>query len=214
MCVIIASEGKRKRPTLRDLKNCERANPHGGGFAWSDGNRVKYEKGLSAKKIHARFNEAEGPAVAHFRWATVGEISDKLCHPFPILKRPTVATEGAARRVLFHNGTWTTWRPECAALGKTHGLPKGAMSDSRAAAWSVSYRGEEFLRYMGGRFCVLKPDGFRLYNEGWTTVDGVVFSNLRWKPERRRQVATYKWSEADWFEGLYSSKPKKGRRAA
>jgi len=190
-------------------------NPHGGGFAWVEDGKVHFEKGgLGAKEIHAMFHMVDGPAVGHFRVATVGEISDKLCHPFPILKKPTVATEGAVRRVLFHNGTWTAWRPECAALGKADGLPKGAMSDSRAAAWSVAHRGEGFLRYMGGMFCVLKSDGFRLYNEGWTTIDGVVFSNLRWRPERRRQVSTYKWAEADWFEGLYGKPSKKRRRAA
>ena len=208
MCVIVASESIKKRPSLNDLKSCEARNPHGIGFAWSENNKVKYKKGITVEEVHGLFSEIKGPAVAHFRWATVGGISEKLCHPFPVVKKPSVRTEGAAKRVLFHNGTWSGWRSECASLGKAYGLPSGSMSDSRAAAWSIAHRGEGFLRYMGGRFCVLKPDGFRLYNEGWTTIEGVVFSNLRWRPERARQVTTFpsrKWkpTDSDWFEHLY-----------
>ena len=48
--------------------------------------------------------------VIHFRIASVGEVTPKLCHPFPVTACATTRFSGHARAVLFHNGTWGDWR--------------------------------------------------------------------------------------------------------
>src|SRR5262245_45793565 len=111
MCCIIATPGKKTRPTLATLRAIHRSNPDGAGVAWLSGDgKVRFEKGLGPDEVHDCFTRVAGPAIAHFRWATVGAKCAELCHPFVIGDDGSpLATEGTADAVLFHNGHWSDW---------------------------------------------------------------------------------------------------------
>ena len=72
MCVIITSPDRSRRPTLEQLTLCEATNSHGSGLAWLSGRHVQYEKGLSVVEIHDFLRRLNGPAIVHFRIASVG----------------------------------------------------------------------------------------------------------------------------------------------
>jgi hypothetical protein len=88
-----------------------------------------------------------GEIVIHFRWASMGEVTPKLCHPFPVSSKATTRLSGHARAVLFHNGTWGGWRETLRRMPK-HRAPDGLLSDTRVAASMVdqtrSFCGQTF----------------------------------------------------------------------
>ena len=190
MCVIIASQNKNKRPSLETLRACEAQNPHGGGVAYIENGQVYFRKGLKSGEIHKLFKNVRGPMVAHFRWATVGGINDRLCHPFIVSRTSPVALDGYAKAALFHNGTWTSRDKQMAEAGIPSKL-KGLVSDSRQAATMVHAAGVGALAEMEGRYCLITKDGFKLHNDGWTRHNGIWFSNMRWHISRP-VVALYK----------------------
>ena len=103
MCVIITSPDRSHRPTLAQLTLCEATNSHGSGLAWLSGKHAQYEKGLSVAEIHDFLRRLNGPAIVHFRIASVGGVNPDLCHPFPVTHRAPLRASGIARAVLFHN---------------------------------------------------------------------------------------------------------------
>lgn len=226
MCVIIA--GSDKRPTLAELRACERRNPDGAGLAWlNEDGSVSFRKGISARAMHSMIRELPKgtPFVGHFRYATVGEPSDELCHPFPISRRTSLATSGdldRGQRVLFHNGTWTGWR---SVLRGASNLPRGEWSDSRALAFAIGNGSDELLDEVPCKFAVLGKASIRLYPSdlgGWCARNGVMYSNLNWVSSiKRRKKSKGKRSgvtPSDLFsdskrpKATTEARPKKPRR--
>ena len=95
MCVILACPCN-VRPNAQTLRNCERANPHGAGVAWREDGEVWWMKGLDADELADLIERIEGEIVMHFRWASVGEVTPKLCHPFPVTPCATTRLTGRA----------------------------------------------------------------------------------------------------------------------
>lgn len=181
MCVVITSPGREERPSLRQLELCERANPHGSGIAWVKGRFAMYQKGLSVREIHRHLMKTEGPAVIHFRIASVGRVCPELCHPFPVTHRAELQPVGRARSVLFQNGTWpeyAKWRDQ---LGISYGK-REPVSDTRVAASLVARFGFDWLKR--AEFCrwvLLDADGIQRIGK-WSKVEGCHYSNLHWLP--------------------------------
>jgi hypothetical protein len=188
MCVIIA--GANNRPSLAELLACERRNPDGAGLAWlNDDDTVSFRKGITAEEMHAMLRRLPKatPFVGHFRWATVGEPSPELCHPFPVGRRTSLATkrDHSKGRVLFHNGTWSGWR---SVLNGASNLPAGEWSDSRALAYALGNGSDELLDEVPCKFAVMGSGALRLYPSdlgGWSSRRGVMYSNLNWTGELR-----------------------------
>lgn len=179
MCVVITTPGREERPTLRQLELCEQVNPHGSGLAWLQGRFAHYAKGLSAQEIHARLQELDGPAVVHFRIASIGRVCPELRHPFPVTHRAELKPSGRARAVLFQNGTWhdfSLWRDH---LGISYGR-KEPVSDTRVAASLVARFGFDFLKRADFcRWVLLDAEGIHRIGQ-WSKLGGCHYSNLYW----------------------------------
>lgn len=183
MCVILNC--KEAKPSLEVLNKCESDNGDGGGVAWIASGKVHYRKGLKAEEIFALLSDPSVvlPVVIHFRKASVGDKSPLLCHPFVINRFATSKATGTADRVIFHNGHWSDWRNWCLnyALHSRGRVPFGAWSDTRGIAWAVHNKGEGMLNLVPGKYSILSRNGLRQYGDGWTTEEGIVFSNTSWK---------------------------------
>jgi len=91
MCIIAAiPQGQQISKSI--LKRCWENNPHGGGFMYSDGNKVIIEKEMqSFKRYWKKFHEAKqhyqsSSFICHFRISTHGKINEVNCHPFHVNK--------------------------------------------------------------------------------------------------------------------------------
>lgn len=197
MCVIITTPNRGFRPSLRQLELCELANGHGSGLAWLDGDTVEYRKSLDASEISRRLAEIHGPAIVHFRIASVGGVTPELCHPFPVTHRAELRSRGRARSVLFHNGTWSEHRAAAAHFGLA--FPKREpVSDTRVAASLVARFGFDWLQRADHcRWALLSRDGIRRIGH-WQKLGGCHYSNTYWMPSK--SAASYDWAEGFLFE--------------
>ena len=180
MCVILICPAT-VRPDRSTLDACHRANPHGAGVAWREDNEVRWLKGLEPRELAALVPNLPGEIVIHFRWASVGEVTPALCHPFPVTRAATTRLSGHARAVLFHNGTWMDWERTHAMM--PHRLD-GPISDTRVAAALVDCCGVETLEQMPGRYVFFERD-FTLRFGGWFRHRGMMASNLNFIPTPR-----------------------------
>ncbi len=181
MCVILVCP-ENVRPDRATLDACHRANPHGAGVAWREDGKVRWFKGLEPEGIEPLIAELSGEIVIHFRLASVGEVTPKLCHPFPITACATTRMSGHALAALFHNGTWSNWRETLRRMPRHH-RPDGLMSDTRVAASLVDLCGMDVLDRLPGRWVFFDRDFTELYGD-WREWCGMKASNLYFLPLR------------------------------
>lgn len=210
MCVIdLIPEGR--YPSLKTLKAQEKENPHGGGIAWLEGDKVHFKKNIKAEEIHQiLMQKRPRVCVIHFRIKSIGETIPELTHPFIVSHDSPIEFEGVTDRVLFHNGTWSDYDDVSARAffsGKLEKIPDGPISDSRMMAVLVSYYGESFLKlYPRQRVTILDKNGIRHYGDDWKTYKGVMCSNLNFV-ESKKPVYSYvgfgdafgSMYDTDWF---------------
>jgi hypothetical protein len=144
--------------------------------AWREDGVVRWLKGLEPDELERWVNELPGEIVIHFRWASVGEVTPKLCHPFPISSKATTRLSGHARAVLFHNGTWSQWRETMQRMPR-HRMPDGLLSDTRVAASLVDLCGMDTLDRLPGRWVFFDRDFTELFGD-WRKWRGMIVSNL------------------------------------
>ena len=189
MCVIMKFTDNTGNPKKEILESAEQTNRDGGGFAWTDGKYVYWEKGLhvTAEYIDEQIkkNKIQLAIIVHFRLTPHVGTNNELCHPFPLseenLDHDCDSKGKDSKGVLFHNGVWRDYddmaiellktRPE-ARLPEMHNL-----SDSRVMAWLVKYYGINYLQLIDEKVTVLTPQGIRTFGSGWTKVEGVECSN-------------------------------------
>ena len=108
-------------------------------MAWRRNGRVHWLKNASVSDLLRELPKIRGEVVIHFRWASVGGVDARLCHPFPVTPMANVSLSGDADAVLFQNGTWQGYRESLVRLEqhRTKPLPTTPMSDTRAAALVV-----------------------------------------------------------------------------
>ena len=208
MCVILVCPESSARPSREVLEACHQANPHGAGLAWRERKRVRWMKNLDVDDTEALLAELPGEVVIHFRWASVGGIDADLCHPFPVTATAKTDLFGEADSVLFHNGTWSAYEEALRLLRKERGkrIPRGPMSDTRAAAICLHAIGPRLLPKLPGRWVWMSATRTRLYGS-WCDFEGMKVSNLWFlpRPERAepawwadacfRQLDLWKWPE-------------------
>ena len=199
-------------------------NKHGGGIAWVSGDKVHYKKNLDAKEMMKVIkNEARLPAIVHFRIASVGHIVPELCHPFPIEDGVTTKLHGITDKVLFHNGTWDSWKDTLlqSLISTNKKLPKGYWSDSRAMAYIANEHDESVLNLVDGKIAVLSVKGIKKYGSGWVDVDKNSCSNNYFIPSTITDKTSYssiaslykeygieKENENDEYESMYNRQSK------
>lgn len=189
MCVIlICPETVRPKPEV--LYACHEANPHGAGVAWREGGRVRWQKNLSTGELITLLKKLEGEVVIHFRWASVGGVDARLCHPFPVTPKASVSLSGMAESVLFHNGTWSGYVDALMRLEqhRKEPLPTSPMSDTRAAALVIHTTGPDALHKLPGRWVWMNAQETRLYG-AWEEWRGMQVSNTHFVPRLRAAQA-------------------------
>lgn len=174
MCVILVCP-KIVRPDRAIIEACHRANPHGAGVAWREDGEVHWMKGLEPDELEALIAGLSGEIVIHFRIASVGEVTPRLCHPFPVTTCATTRLSGHTRAALFHNGTWFDWRETLRRMPR--GRVGGLLSDTRVAASLVDLCGTDVLDRLPGRWVFFDRDFTQLYGE-WQKWRGMRVSNL------------------------------------
>ena len=188
MCVIlVCPENVRPKPEV--LYACHEANPHGAGVAWREGGRVRWEKNLGPGQLLKLLRELNGEIVIHFRWASVGGVDPRLCHPFPITPKASISLTGVAEALLFHNGTWSGYVDALERLEqhRKEPLPTRPMSDSRAAALVVHTTGPDSLQRLPGRWVWMHRDETRLYGD-WESFEGMRVSNTYFLHRLKRKA--------------------------
>jgi hypothetical protein len=188
MCVIlVCPENVRPKPEV--LYACHEANPHGAGVAWRKGGRVRWEKSLGPGQLLKLLRELNGEIVIHFRWASVGGVDPRLCHPFPITPKASISLTGMAEALLFHNGTWGGYVDALERLEQHRKapLPTRPMSDSRAAALVVHTTGPDSLQRLPGRWVWMHRDETRLYGD-WESFEGMRVSNTYFLHRLKRKA--------------------------
>jgi hypothetical protein len=158
-------------------------------------------KNLDVDDAHALLSELTGEVVIHFRWASIGGVDADLCHPFPVTATAKTDLFGKADAVLFHNGTWNQYDKALALLRSEHGkrIPRGAMSDTRAAALCVHQLGVGILPRLPGKWVWMGAKKTRLFG-AWSDFEGMKASNLFFQ-QRRVSSGSYRqpsfWSCED-----------------
>jgi len=196
MCVIlVCPENVRPKPEV--LYACHDANPHGAGVAWREGGRVRWQKNLNVGQLVMLLQKMEGEVIIHFRWASVGGVDPRLCHPFPVTPKCPTSLSGMAESVLFHNGTWGGYEDALRRLEehRKEPLPGGPMSDTRAAALVVQAAGADILARLPGRWVWMNAEATRLFGP-WETWGGMQVSNTFFVPRLRAAQARRKATAA------------------
>lgn len=205
MCVIlVCPENVRPKPEV--LYACHEANPHGAGIAWRESGRVRWKKNLGPGKLASMLPKLEGEVVIHFRWASVGGIDPRLCHPFPVTLKSNVSLTGMAETVLFHNGTWGGHEDALKRLAQVRNepLPGKPMSDTRAAALVAHTTGPEALERLPGRWVWMSAAETRLFGP-WEEWGGMQVSNTFFVPRLRATQTRRTHTQSADFCSLHQS---------
>lgn len=110
MCVIAFSPKGNDMPTEEQIKSMFKKNPDGAGYAWEEGDTVKFKKGFMnvddlLEDLGPLSQWKDKNIAMHFRIGTAGKNDKKTTHPFPISNNfgelRKLQGEGP---VLFHNG--------------------------------------------------------------------------------------------------------------
>ena len=156
-------------------------------MAWRAKGRVRWLKNASVSDLLRELPKIRGEVVIHFRWASVGGVDARLCHPFPVTPRANVSLSGNADAVLFQNGTWGGYKDalmRLEAVRKTP-LPTAPMSDTRAAALVVHTTGPDVLHKLPGRWVWMSSAETKLFGP-WEDYQGMRVSNTGFTWRLRR----------------------------
>ena len=180
MCLLLMAEPG-NTPDRAELVQASCANPHGFGFAFLTPDGIIRERGMSSRKMIAKFFEMrlqypDCYAMWHSRYATHGPKNEDNCHPL------MVGDDGLT--FLGHNGILPTHLP---ATDKR--------SDSRIMA-------EEIIPALGG-ISALDNDFIWEMLETWVGGSKVVIFTL--DPSAKFTVYVLGEKRGHWREGIWYS---------
>ncbi|QDP56274.1 MAG: putative gamma-glutamylcyclotransferase [Prokaryotic dsDNA virus sp.] len=154
MCIIIIKNNKKLIKT-ETLMASALKNQDGLGILWLDKWEVTFHDSADYMQL-----KTTRPFIAHFRYATVGEVSKANCHPFDINED----------EILFQNGT-------------VYGLGNKKKTDTQHMAEILAdlprKRWKSVLEMNDSRFVTanLKKKTFQVYNkQDWTTKNKIMYS--------------------------------------
>lgn len=156
MCIIIVKK-KGLKVSTDVLETSARINPHGLGIVWLDNYSVSYHKSAEYKLLNT-----DRPFIAHFRYATVGEVGRSNTHPF--------VCGSNSKELLMMNGT-------------VKGLGNKKDCDSKILAQSLGkvprHLWKSELEQHDCRFVTLntRNKSYQMYNRNdWHYKDGIWYS--------------------------------------
>lgn len=216
MCVIMKYTLDSGFPKEETLKSAEMLNKDGGGIAWIDNGKVKWEKGMHITSGYImdliEKEKMQLPIIVHFRIATHGTVDTPLCHPFAISEGvDDLSAKGEDEQgVLFHNGVWHDYDEmamKVATSDKDIQIPDGDLSDSRIMAWLVKYLGMNYLSMIKEKSIVLTPKGIFQYGDGWCDVKvddkTLECSNDNFEPKTYSHWGGYGYNDESRFGDWY-----------
>lgn len=166
-CILYIPEGV-KTPTQNTLMLVHRANPHGMGFADTDGNSCKIlDPSAFFQAIKKRRKEAA--CIIHFRLATHGSISEKNCHPFYDPDTGVWFAHNGVLPIRSHDD-----KTDSEIFFRERFLPRLHEYGDTPELWDYVERERGSSRFVFMR-------GDRVVTLGsWHNYRGVFFSNLNW----------------------------------
>ena len=212
MCIIIVANKNKKIPN-EHIELANELNHDGFGISASVNNKLFVYKSISMNsddiiKLYNSIRQvAIGDIVLHFRLATHGDISDKLCHPFYVNKD----------LVMFHNGIISD------SVSGYNGYNKNE-SDTKAFANNVlknfkkGFQNNETIMNMisktveeYNKLCFLDNTGKTTYtsSDKWIEYKGILYSNsgIFYEGEDYRYInpATMEYTTEDYYDKYYDS---------
>lgn len=188
MCVI-AVKPAGLVPDLAIVRRCWESNPDGAGLAWRRNGRVEVRKGFMRLGKLEQFIQKHreeltaSEVVMHFRIASVGGVSQALCHPFAIGRNYRSLSYATEAPVVFHNGHII----ELAIEAKAEGLSDTALlvRDYLTPLASVLEKPEFHrlleLAFPGSKFAIVTPTATYLVGRFEKGAGGWQFSNGSWR---------------------------------
>lgn len=191
-------------PTLAELEEMEKGNPHGAGLGWVEDGRCHWHKGLKAAEIHAALPFTPRPALVHFRFGTAGDKVPELTHPFPVASTCPVWLAGSAGALVIHNGHWHEWQSALKHASWVRKMPDGPWSDTRFIAFLLSRHVAKKVAAEignGSKLAILYDNGTVSTFGHWFTRGGVEYSNLQWsRPKVQSSAEEQAWKRRLTFE--------------
>ena len=212
MCIIIVANKNKKIPN-EHIKLASELNCDGFGISASVNNKLFVYKSISINsddiiKLYNSIRQvATGDIVLHFRIATRGDISDKLCHPFYVNKD----------LVMFHNGV------EIDKDIAGHDYNNKNESDTKAFVNNVlknfkkGFQENENIMNMisksvgnSNRLCFLDSNGVTTYSSSdlWVELNGILYSNPNlFYGDNYRYInpVTMEYTTEDYYDRYYDS---------
>lgn len=212
MCIIIVANKNKKIPN-EHIKLASELNCDGFGISASVNNKLFVYKSISINsddiiKLYNSIRQvATGDIVLHFRLATHGDISDKLCHPFYVNKD----------LVMFHNGV------EIDEDIAGHSCSNKDESDTKAFVNNIlknfkkGFQKNKNIMNMisksvgdNNRLCFLDSSGVTTYSSSdlWVELNGILYSNpYLFDNENYEYInpATMEYITEDYYDDYYNN---------
>lgn len=212
MCIIIVANKNKKIPN-EHIKLASELNCDGFGMSASVNNKLFVYKSISINsddiiKLYNSIRQvATGDIVLHFRLATHGDVSDKLCHPFHVNKD----------LVMFHNGVISDSVSGYNEHNKNESdttafvnnvlknFKKGFQNNKTIMNMISTFVGEY------NRLCFLDSTGQTNYtsSDKWVEHNGILYSNpdVFYKGEDYRYInpATMEYITEDYYDNYFDS---------
>ncbi len=212
MCIIIVANKNKKIPN-EHIKLASELNCDGFGIAASINNKLFVYKSISMNsndiiKLYNSIRQvATGDIVLHFRLATHGDISDKLCHPFYVNKDLVMFHNGVIRdSVSGYNRHNKNESDTTAFVNNVLKNFKKGFQNNKTIMNMISESVEEY-----NRLCFLDSTGKTTYtsSDKWVKYKGILYSNsdVFYNDEDYKYInpATMDYVEDSYYDKYYDS---------
>ena len=212
MCIIIVANKNKEIPN-EHIKLANELNCDGFGMSASVNNKLFVYKSISINsddiiKLYNSIRQvATGDIVLHFRLATHGDISDKLCHPFYVNKDLVMFHNGVIRDSVSgyneHNKNESDTKAFVNNVLKNF---KKGFQNNETIMNMISETVEEY-----NKLCFLDSTGKTTYTSSseWVEYNGILYSNsgIFYEGEDYRYInpATMEYTTEDYYDKYYDS---------
>lgn len=207
MCIIIVVNKNKKIPN-EHIKLASELNCDGFGMSASVNNKLFVYKSISINsddiiKLYNSIRQvATGDIVLHFRLATHGDISDKLCHPFYVNKDLVMFHNGVIRDSISGYNEHNRNESDTKALVNNvlKNFKKGFQNNETIMNMISTSVGEY------NRLCFLDSTGKTTYTSSskWVEYNGILYSNpdIFYDGENYRYInpATMEYTTEDFYD--------------
>lgn len=215
MCIIAVSNKGVRQPSLDELKQMFRSNPHGAGYMTARNGRVEISKGYMtwdefARAINYEQFTDDDSVVYHFRISTQAGVNPQMTHPFPLTSdiRKTKVLELACPIGVAHNGIiqLTTDRRDKEYSDTAHYIAEFLRFFVRSADDLHDERILDAIeRTTNSKWALMDSTGYIATVGHFIEEDGVLFSNGTYRAPKPRTQFTFKGFDSYATDDYYMS---------